>query len=159
LVIAALNVQTWLAYFGDYIRRTEVRAHFHPDLVEAVEWLRPRFEQFDAVFCGAESFNMPYVVTLVALDYEPRQWFAGVREMHDGGGWDLYTRCGKMRFVFNDRQWDELAALRANGRPDHVAFIISPDAVSARLVPGIRPTKVIRSASGHALLWICEAEL
>lgn len=158
LIAVALNVQTWLVYFGSFYDRPEIRRYFYPDLVEATEWLRPRFDQYDAVFCTTERFNMPYVVTLVALDYDPRQWFTDPRALHEGIEWDLYTRYGKMRFVFDDH-WEELDALRADGRPDHVAFIITPNEARQARLTGLRPTHIIRSTTGFELLWICEAVL
>jgi 4-amino-4-deoxy-L-arabinose transferase-like glycosyltransferase len=152
LAVAAINARLWVSYFGEYGRRAEIRSDFQVDLVKAVDWLRPKLDDVDAVFCTSRGFRMPYVITLVGLSYEPRQWFADPREMCDGGGWDLCLRYGKIRFVYNSGQWGELERFRSDGRPERIALVVRPGEV-----PGLEPAEVVRAHNGRELLWLCEA--
>ena len=68
----SMNVKYLHCFFGEYSHQQDVYLNFHTDLVEACEWLKPRFNDFDAIYITTNNFNMPYVVTTVALGYDPK---------------------------------------------------------------------------------------
>jgi 4-amino-4-deoxy-L-arabinose transferase-like glycosyltransferase len=88
-------------FYGAFNRRPEIYHDFHTDLVEACQWLRPRLNDFDAVFCTTKGFNMPYVITTVVLGYDPKQWLTDGFDITTEGQWDYYTRYGKMYFMYD----------------------------------------------------------
>ena len=100
IAVFIMNIQYLPRFYGKF-NRQEVTYHlYHTDLIEACEWLKPRLDDFDAIFFTTEYFNMPYVITAVALDYDPKKWFAEPREFSTEGEWDIYTRYGKMYFMY-----------------------------------------------------------
>lgn len=154
VVVVALNLRFLVYFFGEYNSRPQVYHSYHVDLLRACDWLRPRLKNIDAVFCTTTYMNMPYIVSLVGLAYEPRDWFQDSREIHTIGPWDVYTRYGKMNFLYG-RVWPPmLKALQENGRPDRVIFIVRP-----RESPFKNPIHEIRGPEGTAPLWICEQQL
>jgi 4-amino-4-deoxy-L-arabinose transferase-like glycosyltransferase len=102
-VIAAfvMNIQYLHRFYGKFNRQETTYHLYHTDLIEACEWLKPRLDNFDAVFFTTDYFNMPYVITTVALGYDPKKWFSGPREFTTPGEWDIYTRYGKMYFMYD----------------------------------------------------------
>ncbi len=152
LVIMGLSTAAHAAYYMTKVRHLpEVRREFHADLVEAAKWLKPRWDQYEALFCTNKGMNMPYIVTLVAADYDPVRWFREPRSVHNPGEWDLYTRFGKFYTMYDPVFYaPAVEALRANGRPDRVLFIVRPEQVTdaQRIVHKIldsmgRPTLVL----------------
>ncbi|MFQ5462299.1 MAG: ArnT family glycosyltransferase [Phycisphaerae bacterium] len=109
----------------------EVRREFHADLVEAGAWLKPRWDQYEAIFCTNKGMNMPYIVMLVATDYDPARWFREPRSVHNPGEWDLYTRFGKFYTMYHPVFFaPAIEALQSNSRPDRVLFILRPGEVT-----------------------------
>lgn len=149
-----LNVVYLRRFFVDFNRTRDVYLDYSTDLVEACEWLRPRFEGYDAVFCTSDGLNMPYMVTLVALGYDPQRWFREEREYVSIGSWEAYVRYGKMHFLYENLPTPALADLRGDGQPQKVLFIIRPNEVA-----GFRPVHVIRRPGGVESMWLCEATL
>ncbi len=127
VAVVGLNVRFLRTFFGEYNRRPRVyHLGYHVDLVEACDWLRPDLADADAVFCTARSMNLPYVVTLVALGYDPVRWFEDERDVRTPGEWDMVLRYGKMHFMYGRSWLPAFQALRQNGRPDRVIFILRP---------------------------------
>ena len=136
-LLAAAETAVFLGHFFGSFNREQTRYHVgHVDLLEACAWLRPRLDHLDAVYVTGAGMSHPYIYTLVALGYDPRQWFRDTRNIVPGplpnGAYaneDIYTRYGKMRFMIGEaraRDIEEANALMTNGRDDHVVFIVRP---------------------------------
>ncbi len=128
VAVIGLNVKYLTTYFGEFNERPNVYHLFHTDLNEAYGWLKPRLDDYDAVFTTTSGMNQPYLISLVALEHDPEKWFAEPKDYSTAGDWDLYTRYGKMYFMYpNQPGWIEgLRELMENGREDRVAFIVRP---------------------------------
>jgi hypothetical protein len=135
-------------YYGEYNRRTETYHAFHVDLVKACQWLRPRFDQFDAVFCTVNGMNMPYMISLVTMQYDPSQWFKDPHDFFTDGEYDYYTHYGKMYFMYNKSFLNTLNKLPRHYR---VLFIIRPGELDMK-----NPIYQLRRADGIPTLWICQ---
>ena len=150
-VIAAvvLNVRYFYRFFGEYNRWPEIYHGYHTDLVESFKWLRPRFNEFDAVFCTADGISMPYIITLVVLGYEPERWLKEPREVfHIEGHDDLYGRYGKMYFMYGETFLPALRSLSKNAR---VLFIVRPGKFGLK-----NPIHQIYRPDGTVTLWLCQ---
>ncbi|MBN1347440.1 MAG: glycosyltransferase family 39 protein [Phycisphaerae bacterium] len=135
-----LNVRFLHTFFGEYNDRPRVYDfYFHVDLLEACEWLRPRLKDLDAVYCTTLMTNTPYIVTLVGLEYDPRQWFSDERDPLWLGPWLNYSRYGKMHFVYGRdprTAWQRaVRGLASNGRKDRVVFIARPGELPSKTPP------------------------
>jgi 4-amino-4-deoxy-L-arabinose transferase-like glycosyltransferase len=152
LLAIVLDGRFLLYFFGEHTRRPLVYRNFHVELVEACDWLRPRLAQADAVFITTAGMTEPYVVTLVALGYDARQWFRDQREILKIGEWEHYARVGKLHFLYDpDASQKALAELRKNGRADRVIFIVRPGELKLR-----DPVRAILAPNGQPLLLIYE---
>ncbi|NQU76251.1 MAG: glycosyltransferase family 39 protein [Planctomycetes bacterium] len=151
LIIAAvvLNVRYLHNFFGQFNRRPDIYHAYHVDLLEACRWLKPRFDEADAVFCTTKGMNQPYIITTIALEYDPSRWLSDVREYTTPGEWDIYTRYGKMHFMYGDSFVQALNNLRENARPDRVIFIVRPGELGLN-----RPNHVVRRPDGAEVLWV-----
>ncbi len=133
-VVINMNLKYLHYFYGKYSREPNIYQYFHTDLVEACEWLNPRFDDFDAVYVTTDRLNMPYVVTAVALNYDPKKWFSEPIELAQTPPigvelpceWDFYTRYGKMHFVYDysDLYFSDLQKKFAPGR---ILLILRPD--------------------------------
>ena len=126
---------------------------FLAPILEAAAWLKPRLADVDAVFVTTTRLNMPYVVMLVALQYDPQQWFGAPRETQVGP-WEYYTRIGKLWFDYRGSNRREIHALEANARHDHIVVIARPGEFT-----GQKPVVTIQSPDGKAVLLIYEMQL
>jgi hypothetical protein len=104
--VLELNASFLNQFFGDLNRRKYSEGLYEPDILEASQWLRPRFNDADAVFVTGNAMR-PYIITVVGLDYDPKRWFREVREVVPGplpnGEYrheDVYLRYGKVRFLY-----------------------------------------------------------
>ena len=125
LSVIVLNARFLFHLFGEYNRRADVYQIYHADLVEASEWLKPRFDDFDAVYITTDNFNMPYVVTTVVLGYDPQKWFREPIEVNTPGEWDYYTRYGKMHFIYDDANFS-ISDLQKKFAPGRLLLILRP---------------------------------
>jgi len=148
--VFAFNAWYLSNFFGEYNRRPDVYHLFHTDFVEACEWLKPRFDDFDAVFCTTDGLNMPYVISTVVLGYDPRKWFSEPREFTTEGEWDYCTRYGKMYFMYKGlfKQPAE------QYRQDRVLFIIRPGELNLP-APDKQIIRKIYRFDGEETLWLC----
>jgi len=154
VVVMVLNIRFLHYFFGAYNDRPTIYHGYHVDLLQACDWLRPRLDPIDAVFCTTAGMNMPYVVSLVRLGYDPRQWCQDVREIHTIGPWDVYTRYGKVSFMYGQYWLPALNALTQNGRPDRAIFIVRPGQLK---LPN--PVHRITGPEGTVPLWVFEQTL
>jgi 4-amino-4-deoxy-L-arabinose transferase-like glycosyltransferase len=128
----ALHLQR---YFTQYNLEPKVRFLYLTDLHDAANYAKAHYDQYDAVVCTTTNLNMPYLTFLLALNYDPHEWFSGPREFKPDrytyninlpGTWDLYTRVGKLYFMYDESYKTALQQLRDNGKPDKVLFILHP---------------------------------
>lgn len=132
IVVISMNIKYLHYFYGNYSREPDVYHYFHTDLVEACEWLKPRFDDFDAVYITTIELNMPYVVTAVALGYDPKRWFNEPIEVTTPDEWDFYTRYGKMHFLY-DYSTFSFAELQKKFSPGRVLLILRPDEYMATM--------------------------
>jgi 4-amino-4-deoxy-L-arabinose transferase-like glycosyltransferase len=151
---AALDARFLVYFFGEHARRPAVRDGFNADLAAACEWVRPRWGRADAVFITAAGFNVPYVVTLVGLGYDPQAWFREPRELRTYEGWEHYVRVGKLRFLYDPADLIAVMDLEKNDRADRVLLIVRPEEFQG---PG--PSEVIRTPGGYPALLLHELTL
>lgn len=132
--VIALNARFCYHFFGEYNRRMEVYHPYHVDLLEACDWLKPRFNDFDAVYITTNEMTMPYVITTVALSYDPKRWFSEPIEIaqtpplgvESPCEWDFYLRYGKMHFIYDYAAFS-FVELQKKFAPDKILLIVRPD--------------------------------
>jgi hypothetical protein len=127
---------------------------FHNDYVRACRWLKPRFGRIDAVVNTTMGINQPYIISLVMLDYPPRQWFADPKVILTPGEWDICLRYGKMYFAYDPRRLPSLEELYRQGKR-RLVFILRPEEAQNGFDFG-RLVQVIRNNYGEATLLIFE---
>ena len=145
------------AYFYNRAAKPTVYYGTHQDLLAACHWLRPHLDGVDAVLCFADGPVLgytPWVVTLVALQYDPRRWFCEPRVLDDRGAWDRYVRFGKFWFLHPDERQQRLAELTAGSRRQRVILLLRPE----EPLP-CAPAHVVRDPSGQPAAIICDCEL
>jgi len=148
IIALIMNIRYLHRFYVEFNRAPMTYHIFHTDLVEACEWLKPRLDDFDAVFFTTHYFNMPYVITAVALDYDPQKWFAELREINTPGEWDIYTRYGKLYFMHEEH----FRPLNEKFLPGRVLFVLRPD---ENFPPNISPKvihKIVRPDGQVVLL-------
>jgi hypothetical protein len=134
-VVINANTKYLHYFYGQYSREPNIYQYFHTDLVEACEWLKPRFDDFDGVYVTADTFNMPYVVTTVVLNYDPKKWFSEPIELaktppvgvETPCEWDFYTRYGKMYFLYDLYMNFYISDLQKKYAPGRALLIARPD--------------------------------
>ena len=150
LVVVGLNTRYLHRFYGEFNRRPEIYHSFHVDLIEACRWLRGRLGDVDAVFCTTEGMNQPYIITLVALEYEPARWFREGRDFITPGNYDFYTRYGKMHFMYGSSFVPALTELQQSAEDKNVIFIVRPGERGLK-----NPIHRIYRPDGREVLWIC----
>ena len=156
-VIIISNVYYFRTYFIHASENMAVYEKFHGDLVEACEWLKPRFDDFDAIIFA--RFNMTNIVTVVTIGYEPRKWFDEPVEIITSGEWDYYIRNGKMYFFYDDfsADMDEFTqyALKDKVYPaGRILLIVRPGAVNEE-DSKVKILHKIIGPNGRERLWLC----
>ena len=107
------------------------------------------------MFCTPWGMNNPHLILLVALEHDPRAWFAEPRVAHpDENGWDVYTRWGKFYVLPAPERAAVLAELRARGRPARVLLVLRPDEEAP-----CPPAAEIRGPNGQIELLLYDCEL
>jgi hypothetical protein len=124
----------------------------HTDLVEACQWLRPRLGDFDAVYFTASNYNMPYVITTVALGYDPKKWFSEPLDVNTPGEWDFYTRYGKLYFLYDNSVLPFIKEKHKDGR---TLLIMRPGELNLDNPQQQIIHRIIRP-DGEAVLLICK---
>ena len=152
LGVVALDVG-YLPRFLAHDRDPGIRLDYQTDLLDVARWLRPNLDQADAVFCTTTGFNEPFSILMVGLRYDPRRWFREVRDRRRGE-YDYYVRVGKLHFLYGDLANADLDSLRANGRVDHVLFVVRPGELGLG-----HPVYEVRDPQGRPTLWVCARSL
>ena len=149
IAIIGFNLRYFYHFYGEYNRRPNIYQSFHVDLVEACNWLRPRLDQYDAVFCTSNGMNTPYIITLVVLGYDPNRW------LHEGCDVitrpefdDIYLRYGKMHFMYGGSAIPAITSLRPE---DRAIFIVRPNELGFK-----NPIHQICHPDGTPTLWLCQ---
>lgn len=153
VVAVVLTTQFLLFFYGPYVRRPAVQRGFHVDLMNALAWLKPRLGSADAVFITKTGLNTPYIVALVALNYDPEQWFRDEKTMTALGEWEHFTQVGKFYYMYGPSANPAVETLYENGRPDHVFFIVRPGELKLT-----DPVYTVHSPAGQPTLLVYETE-
>jgi 4-amino-4-deoxy-L-arabinose transferase-like glycosyltransferase len=151
VAVVSLNARYLHHFYGKYNGRLEIYHTYNVDLVEACRWLRSRLDKADAVFCTTNGMNQSYIITLVALGYEPEKWFSEGREFKTIGEYDYYTRYGKIHFMYGDLFSPALEKLQADGGSGRIFFIVRPGELDLKT-----PVHQITRPDGQVTLWICQ---
>ncbi len=151
VAVVGLNARYLHRFYGEFNRRPTIYHSFHVDLIEACRWLRGRLDDVDAVFCTTNGMNQPYIITLVALEYEPQRWFREERNFITPANYDLYTRYGKMHFMYGDSFMPAFTELQKSTEDKNVIFIVRPGELGLK-----NPVHRIYRPDGQEVLWICQ---
>ena len=139
-------------YFGAYNRDVTTWQYFNADLLEALAWVKPRFAGVDQLWVSmtvSSAMDQPFVLCLVGLNYDAKQWFADSRDVVHRGDTDLVRSVGKIHFIFEAADAAALRELGTNDRPDHVLIIARPgewrrgEPVHTVFLPDGRPSFLI----------------
>lgn len=149
-----LSARYLVRFFIDYNCRPAISRAYHVDLVQACRWLRPRLGEFDAVFMTTRDMNQPFAIALVVLGYDPAQWFSDGWDVIATDSWDVYTRVGKLRFLYDASALHYLRTLEDNTEPNRVLFLVRPGEFGME-----RPIHTVPGPKGEASLWACEVTL
>jgi len=147
------NVRYLRYFYGDYNREPDIYQVFYVDLLKACEWLGPRLDNYNAVYCTTEEMGMPYIITLVGLSCEPDKWFREPRRFYnyDGLEWDRYFCYGKMIFMYQDVSVPDMEELRRQPSDKRILFIVRPGELGLT-----NPIYRITDPTGKDCLWLCE---
>jgi 4-amino-4-deoxy-L-arabinose transferase-like glycosyltransferase len=165
IAVAGINASFLQKFFGAFNRDMKNYYFYHPDMIAAFDWLRPRLDSVDAVFCTVSNVPHPYIYALVGLGYAPDQWFRDVRHVVKGplqNGMhpyeDVCLRFGRLYFLYPEVARSALKDLRENGRPDRAFFIVRPGQLEAGN-QGLRLLHEILSPQGKPSLQVYEASI
>ena len=152
VAVIVFNVSYLHYFYGEYNRNSTVSNRFHVDLLDASRWLRSRYDDYDAVFCTTDRMNMPYIITLVALNYDPHRWFEEPHKVftYAGREWDYYARYGKMYFMYPGVSVPNLDQLRQIPSLKRVLFIVRPGELGLK-----DPVYRVSGPDGKDSLWLC----
>ena len=152
------------AYFTELDRIPVKYIAFATDLVDACQWMKPRLDQYDAVFVTGNAISHPYIYTLVVLQVPPQRWFTDEKRFIEGplpNGWFRYEqvclRYGKLHFMFPGADDGELERLKSDGKPQRVLLVVRPNETFGVSVPP--PLMRMQDATGRETLWVIEATL
>ncbi len=147
----SLNVRYLRYYYTGYNRELTIHALFHVDYLQACDWLKPRFDDYDIIFCTTNSLNMPYMLTLVALNYDPNRWFTDRREFFTYEEWDYCSRWGKMVFLYQGMYLPDPKELKKKAVGKRILYILRPGELGLT-----NPIYRITDPTGKDCLWLCE---
>ncbi|MBK8915605.1 MAG: hypothetical protein IPM64_13605 [Phycisphaerales bacterium] len=154
-------------FYGDFDQRDKIQRTYHVALVDACRSLGDELNSADAVFVTADEklVNMPYVVMLVAMNYDPQRWqaerVAGRIDIQEIGVWDYCFRFGNVYFLYPPAPHDPrlggthyLTAMRSDEARQRAIFIVPPTEFRS-----MTPDAEIRDAAGEVQLVIIRAEI
>jgi hypothetical protein len=95
---------------------------------------------------------MPYVLTAVALGYDPKRWFSEPLDVNTPGEWDIYTHYGKLYFLYDNSLLPSLKERHKNGR---ALLVMRPGELNLEN-PGQRILHQIVRPDGEVVLLICQ---
>lgn len=146
-----LNVRYLDRFYGDYNRQSKTYSLFHTDYLKACAWLKPRFDDYDIIFCTTYELNMPYMLALVAMDYDPKRWFTDRKDFFTYEEWDYYTRWGKMVFLHRGMLLPDPKELKKKAVGKHILYIMRPGELGLT-----DPIYRVTGPDGKDTLWLCE---
>ncbi len=140
IAVFALNVMFFTSFFGEYNRLPLIYHKYHVDVLEACDWLRPRVKDADGLFVTTQVVNQPWLITLVGLQYDPRQWMTDSHEvvtdepaawtklpnaqtMPGKMEWDIHLSYGKVHFMYGD-WWNQSLAKLKQTHPGGRAYVV-----------------------------------
>jgi hypothetical protein len=132
LLAALLVVDAGVAlrgYFDGFARRSDLYRLFNADVLEAASWLKPRLSEYDLIVFSARdsaALSQPFVLLLVAWDYDPAAWFTEPREVETRSDTDRVHRFGKTLIVFDDADLARLQAYQRDSVAQRVAIVARP---------------------------------
>jgi 4-amino-4-deoxy-L-arabinose transferase-like glycosyltransferase len=140
-----------LRFVREFDRAPNVYHAYQEDLVQAVRWLKPRWRDYDAIYCTTNGTNEPFSLMLFGLGYEPHRWFAEPRVMGTVAGWDAYSRFGRFHFLYRDLWHTSPAALGLDATARRSLFIVRPGELGLA-----NPAFRVLRPDGTEVLWLCE---
>ncbi len=146
-----LNVRFQRYFYGDYNRDPLICNLFQVDLLEACDWVSGRYDNYGAIYVTAEGMNMPYIITLVALNYDPHDWFREPKVFFTHEEWDYYARYGKMVFMYPGMSVPDMSELKQRSSGGHILFIVRPGELGLT-----DPVYRISDPTGKECLWLCQ---
>jgi len=145
VIITISSVSYFTSFYTDCNRSNEnYDQKFYSNIVEAFQWLKPRYDEYDAVLFS--YFGVTELVAMVTMEYEPKRWFSEPIEYDSYGEWDYYTRVGKMYFYPDN--------IPAGCRPGHILLIIRPGEITLPEIEQQVIHKIYRP-DGTEALWLC----
>lgn len=167
-VIAILGTAEATSFARAYFERMDAMPSrffgYNADLVQACRWIKPKADQYDAVFVTGNGIAHPYIYTLVMLQYPPQRWFNDQKAFVDGplpGGWFRYEevclRYGKFHFLFDGIDDGALDRLRGDDKPQRVLFVTRPNELGRLSLPP--PVFKVHGPAGRETLWVIETTL
>jgi hypothetical protein len=164
LVVLGMSVAFLRDFFGSYNREVDIYRSHGVDLIQGLDWLRPRLAKVDAVFCTTGYVPHPYMYSLVHLGYDPKQWFSNKPEVtqiptrNRTLPYEDVTHFGKMYFIYGGSVNSTIQHLYRNGRTDHVVFIVLPGELHG-MEDTIKPSLEIHDTQGKVSLLIYEMNM
>lgn len=158
LAAAVINVRYLTVFYGEFNRRPYIYHAFQTDLLEASKDLRGKLDNYDGVYFtmqqpgrGLPSFNEPFLVSLVGLDYDPARWFQDehviataevdkykafkqAQIIPSSGEWDLHLQFGRVVYMYGNVSYDS-----RTGREFFTPFFPPP---KGRILYVIRPVEL-----------------
>jgi hypothetical protein len=150
IAFVGLNIRYLYRFYGAYNQGQNIFLLYYTDFVEACEWLSGRQDQFEAVFCTTEGLNLPYIVSLVALKYDPNKWFTDPKEYYMKYEFEYYKKYGKIFFIYDSSFVPILENLKQKPVRKPILFIIRPNELGFS-----NPDHKISLPSGTETLWLC----
>jgi 4-amino-4-deoxy-L-arabinose transferase-like glycosyltransferase len=152
LIAAVFSNVRYLRYFySDFNREPDIYNLFNVSYLQACDWLKPRFDNYDIIFCTTDCLNMPYILTLVAFNYDPNKWFTDRKDFFTCEEWDLYIRWEKMVFLYQGTYLPDPEELKEIAGSRRILYIVRPGELGLT-----DPTYRIIDPAGKDSLWLCE---
>jgi len=151
VAVFCFHVNFMYRFFWEFGRQPFIYHNFQADLLDACDWLKPRLDDVDAVFCTTSGTNQPHIILLVGLGYDPHEWFRQKLDVGVGGEWDVYRRIGKLFFVYSTIDPAALESIRKRKSNPRVVLITRPDELSQ-----LPSTRQIARPDGNVTLRIVD---
>jgi 4-amino-4-deoxy-L-arabinose transferase-like glycosyltransferase len=116
-------------FYRDFNRDATMVQYFNADLLEALDWVKPRFAGADELWVSmtvSSAMDQPFVLALVGLDYDPKRWFSEAKETVHREDTDRIRSVGKIHFIFAGDDAAPLRALSQDSAQSHVLVIARP---------------------------------
>ena len=140
-------------FYVDAVRNRTTQIEYQAALFDAARWLGKQAGPDDTVFCTTTAMNEPFVIMLVGMRYDPKQWLKDDKDRLDGE-YDRYRRFGRFNFVYDDTAQARVKALEADTLKQHAWFVVRPGEFSLS-DPALR----LPAPDGEMMLWVCERNL